>query len=697
MKEKIKPKRLKKQLKLLDVYAIATGTTLSAGFFLLPGIAAQQAGSAVVIAYMIAVIPLIPGIFSIVELTTAMPKAGGMYFSLDRAMGPIFGTIGGVGTWLSLIFKVSFTLIGMGAYIVVYMPYLNIKLVAVILAFILGVINILGAKKSSVFQIVLVMIILVILAIFLFSGMSNVNIDNFSGLFDVQTTAIFSTAGMVYVSYVGVAKVAGLSEEIKDPGRNLTIGSFLAVATTITIYGLGTIVMVGVLPLEILKNSLTPVADVARIIFGEWGAILMTVCAILAFVSVANAGTMSASRYPYAMSRDNIMPRSFKQISGFGTPALSIITTAAVIILSIIAFAPDKIAKLGSAFQLILNGLICLAVIIMRESRIESYDPNFKSPFYPWMQIIGILGSFYLIAVMGIFSILFSVGLVLVGFLWYWFYVKDKVIRTGAIYHIFERLGRSARKDLDFELRGILKEKGIRDEDSFEEIVTRSWVIDIDKEMIFEEVTDKVSELLSQSIDLSRDEIKEQFEEGRKVGATPVIGTVALPHFKTEFIKQTELVLVRSKNGIVVYCDHSVIPTKELGSYTVYALFFLVSPDDNPTQHLRILANIAGRVDEDNFMEEWFNAVNEQELKETLLHDERFISFLISRNSKSDVFIDSMLRNIFTPVGCLIAMLNRKGMTIIPNGNTVIEEGDRLTVIGDKKGLNEFRKRYLDE
>ena len=68
-------KRLGKKLSLLDVFALATGTTLSAGFFLLPGLAALEAGPGIMFAYIIAAIPLIPATFSIVELTTAMPRA----------------------------------------------------------------------------------------------------------------------------------------------------------------------------------------------------------------------------------------------------------------------------------------------------------------------------------------------------------------------------------------------------------------------------------------------------------------------------------------------------------------------------------------------------------------------------------------------------------------------------------------------
>lgn len=118
-------KKLQKKLTLLDVIALATGTTLSAGFFLLPGLAALQAGPGIMFAYIIAAIPLIPATFSIVELTTAMPRAGGVYYYLDRALGPVFGTIGGVGTWFALILKVAFALIGMGVYLALF--FLKLK------------------------------------------------------------------------------------------------------------------------------------------------------------------------------------------------------------------------------------------------------------------------------------------------------------------------------------------------------------------------------------------------------------------------------------------------------------------------------------------------------------------------------------------------------------------------------------------
>ena len=111
-----KSKRLPKELSLLNVYAIATGATLSSGFFLLPGLAASQAGSAITLAYLLAALLLVPAMLSKAELCTAMPRAGDVYFFLYRSMGPLMGTIGGLGALIALILKAAFALIGMGAY-----------------------------------------------------------------------------------------------------------------------------------------------------------------------------------------------------------------------------------------------------------------------------------------------------------------------------------------------------------------------------------------------------------------------------------------------------------------------------------------------------------------------------------------------------------------------------------------------------
>lgn len=694
MFESIKKRKLKKELKLLDVYAIATGTTLSGGFFLLPGLAAAIAGPAIVLAYLLAVIPLVPAVFSVVELATAMPRAGGVYFFLDRTLGPMFGTIGGLGTWFALMLKVCFALIGMGAYIALFIPSVSIVPVAVVLAILIGILNLFSVKGTGKLQVILVMILLAILVVFLAGGVPQISFSHFQGFLDPGFNAIFSAAGLVYISYAGITKVAGLSEEVKDPERNLPLGIFLSLGTSFLVYGLGTAIMVGVIPMNELAGNLTPAATAAGKFFGQTGVILTSIAAIIAFISVANAGTLSASRYPFAMSRDHIMPHIFQRLSSRGIPYVSVILTIAIFIVIIISFNPTKIAELASAFQLLIFAIVCLGVIVMRESRIESYDPGFKSPFYPWMQIIGILTAIFLIFKMGWLAIVFSSALIAAAVLWYRYFAYGKVQRQGAVYHLFERLGRSRYSGLDSELRGILKEKGLREADPFDEIVTRSFVIDIKEKSEFREVAGQAAVLFEQAVYVDAETLANKFNEGTKIGLTPVTHGIALPHFRLENISQAEMVLVRALNGVHINFNNP-ITGKQDDEAIVKALFFLVSPEKDPTQHLRILAQIAGRVEDDNFSADWEKAGNEQELKEALLHDERLLMVHINKHESSSFLINKALRDINIPKGCLVAFLRREGATIIPNGNTAFKDGDYLTVIGDPNSLAELKK-YID-
>ncbi len=176
-----KHKSLNKELKLLDVFAITTGATLSGGFFILPGLAAAEAGTALVLAYILVAVPLFPAVFSLVEMSTAMPRAGGLYYFVDRALGPGMGTIGGIGTWLALILKTAFALIGMGAYIALFVNEVSIIPVAIAFALAIGLLNLLSVKGSGKFQILLVIGLLAVLVVFIFMGITNVNVDYLKG------------------------------------------------------------------------------------------------------------------------------------------------------------------------------------------------------------------------------------------------------------------------------------------------------------------------------------------------------------------------------------------------------------------------------------------------------------------------------------------------------------------------------------
>ncbi|MFW6054229.1 MAG: APC family permease, partial [Persicimonas sp.] len=342
-------KTLKKNLGLFDIYAISTGAMFSSGFFLLPGIAAAQTGPSVVLAYFLAGLMIVPPMLNLAELSTAMPRAGGSYYFVDRALGPLFGTVAGLGTWVALVLKSAFALIGMGAYLAFFFDVPIVPL-ALALTVVFCVLNLYGSKKSGDLQRWLVTALVGILSYFVVEGVlasvgspyAEAGWRSFESFAIEGFDGVIATAGLVFVSYAGLTGVTGVAEEVERPDRNIPLGMILSLMTATVIYCLGVYVMSATLEPSVFYGDMTPVATSSQA-FMEWlpasiGLMLVVVSAIAAFASTGNAGILSASRYPLAMARDNLVPAVFTKISAHGTPARAIILTGAVIALCLVTF-----------------------------------------------------------------------------------------------------------------------------------------------------------------------------------------------------------------------------------------------------------------------------------------------------------------------------------------------------------------------
>ena len=471
---------------------------------------------------------------------------------------------------------------------------------------------------------------------------------------------------------------------------------FLAFGTIVVIYVLGTSIMVGVVGVETLAKDggdLTPVATVAEVLVGRWGAIAMTIAALLAFSSVANAGILSASRYPLAMGRDNILPDLFSRIGSRGTPIIGISFTVGLILLAVTVFDPTKIAKLASAFQLTLFALACLAVIVMRESKIASYDPIFSSPLYPAVQILGILAPFWLIVTMGLLPTLFTFGLIIFGAMWYTYYARHRVTREGAIFHVFERLGKRRYEGLDMELREIIKEQETRDSDPFDQVVTEAYVIDILHQTTFQELVTRASQKLANQLPVSASQLIPGFLEESSIEITSSAHEVAITHVRINGLERPHMLLARAQHGIRIYTTSDA----QLGRSPddlIRAILFIVTPEDNPGQHVRLLARITKRVEDDGFIPEWLEARTGQDLKEALFHEEVMFTMRLEHGLAGEELIGKLIREFPHPEGTLVAMIRRSGELIIPRGDTELIEGDRLTLIGRAEGIDQLRGLY---
>ncbi|HDS09398.1 MAG TPA: amino acid permease, partial [Firmicutes bacterium] len=473
--------KLKRSLNLLDVFCLASGAMISSGLFVLPGLAHAKAGPALFVSYLFAGIMAATGMLSQAELVSAMPKTGGDYFFVKRSMGSAAGTVDGILIWFSLSLKSAFALVGMAAFTQLIIGW-DIRIIGVALCLLFISLNIIGVKEAGVFQVILVTGLIGLLLFYVARGFSNVNVQYFDNYNPYGWGAIFSTAGFVFVSYGGLLKITSVAEEVKDPAKTIPLAMILSLIVVSIIYGLVIFVTTGVLePLE-FDVTLTPISDSAGIFLGNPGKIALSIAAILAFISTANAGIMAASRYPFSLSRDGLFPGFFSRISKrFGTPYIAIMVTGFFMIISL--FLDLYILVEAASTVLILTYMFsCLSVIIMRESKLQNYRPKFKTPLYPFIQIFGVAGFIFFLFEIGKDAWFISFILVTFGLFCYWFYGRIRSTRESAILHLIERI--TARElvsgTLETELKEIIRERDDIMKDRFDKIIEESIVLDIE-------------------------------------------------------------------------------------------------------------------------------------------------------------------------------------------------------------------------
>ncbi len=426
-------KKLERSLSLWSVIAIGIGGMLGSGIFVLPGLAAAKTGPSVWLAYLLAGVCVLPAALSKSELATAMPTSGGTYVYIERAFGPLFGTISGIGLWLSLLLKSSFALVGFGAYLAVLANF-PLRPIALTFLLLILILNILGVKKVGNVQMLVVSLSLIGLGLLLLFGIPEIDPLNLKPAFINGKLGLVSATAFVFVSYAGVTKVAAIAEEIKNPERNLPIAMMVSLILVTFVYVSITFTLAGNIPLADLETNIKPIYTLAEMLGGKVAGILAALLGVITLISMANSGVLAASRFPFAMSRDNLLPPFLKKIHPrFLTPVSTVVITCGVMALVITFFDVEGIAKLASAFKVMMFIAVNACVIVLRETAVQWYQPAYRSPFYPWMQIFGILSGVVLLIVLGMLSVLAALLIILCGTVVFLTYGRYNAQRSGVL------------------------------------------------------------------------------------------------------------------------------------------------------------------------------------------------------------------------------------------------------------------------
>ena len=441
-------KKLERKLSLSAAIAICIAGMLG-GIFIIPGIAAVKTGSSVWLAFLIAAITILPAVLSKSELATAMPKSGGAYLYIERAFGPMMGTISGLGLWISLILKSAFALIGLGAYLfaLISIPSEFIKYISLIVLFLIMLLNIFGVKKVGKAQIIMITLGLLGLISLISFGVPVIKKDLLHPFLNNGSGAFLSTIAFVYISYAGVTKIAAVAGEVKNPSKNLPLSMILSLIIITSIYIAIAYTLVGNIPLFTLNEDIRPLYTLAFELGGQNFAYIIAGLGVITLISMANSGVLAASRFPFAMAMDKLLPSTLSKVhEKHLTPINTILFTCFFMSLIILFLDVEKIVKLASAFKVSMFIAVNVCVIVLRETAVQWYKPTYKSPFYPYIQLFGILSGLLLLFYLGWMPILVLLILALIGMIIFYLY-GIKAERIG----VLKNYGQNAANFLFFK------------------------------------------------------------------------------------------------------------------------------------------------------------------------------------------------------------------------------------------------------
>ncbi len=426
-------KKLERSLSLVYVVAIAVAGMLPSGLFVLPGLAAAKTGPSIWLAYLLAGFCVLPAAISQAELATALPTSGGAYVYIERAFGPILGTISGLGLWISLLLKSSFALVGFGAYLMV-LADVPIKVVALAFLLLIMFLNIIGVKKVGKVQLAIISLSIAGLVPLVIYGLVTFDYDLLQPAVTHGSKGLITATAFVFVSYAGITKVAAIAGEIKNPNRNLPVAMVLSLVIVTVIYASVTFVMAGNIPTSSLEGDIRPIYSLAQQIGGTSIGVIAAVVGVFTLISGANSGVLAASRFPFAMSHDRLVPPHLAKVHPrYLTPIITIFFTCGLMALVIIFLDVEKIAKLASAFLVAMFILVNACVIILRETAVQWYTPPYKSPLYPWLQLFGILSGLVLLWYLGLLSNLAILLIAALGLAVFMVYGRTQSQRSGVL------------------------------------------------------------------------------------------------------------------------------------------------------------------------------------------------------------------------------------------------------------------------
>lgn len=424
---------LARTLGAVNLTSLGVGAIIGAGIFSITGVAAAQyAGPALVISFIISAIACGFAGLCYAEFASMLPIAGSAYTYSYATVGEMFAWIIGWDLIIEYLFASSTVAVAWSGYVVSFLeknlgievpnafqeaplafsPETGfdwtasvVNLPAVLVVGLITLLLIKGIKESATINNIIVIIKIFVILLFIIFGFQYVNPANWTPFIPENTgtfgefgwSGIFRAAGVIFFAYIGFDAVSTAAQEAKNPQRDMPIGILASLAVCTVLYILVSLVLTGIVPYTML-NVPDPIAvavDAARAPDGSlalgWLSPLVKIGAIAGLSSVVLVMLMGQPRIFFTMSRDGLLPPVFGKVHPrFKTPIVSTVITGVVAMIIAGLFPINVLSELVSIGTLLAFILVCAAVLVLRRTHPDIERP-FRTPMVPFVPIAGIV------------------------------------------------------------------------------------------------------------------------------------------------------------------------------------------------------------------------------------------------------------------------------------------------------------------
>jgi basic amino acid/polyamine antiporter, APA family len=381
--------------------AVTIGGTIGMGILRTPGEVAEKLPTPGLFlgVWVLGGVYALLGALSVAELGAMIPRSGGWYVFIHRALGNYPGFVVGWSDWLSTCGTLAVISMVVGEYTAVLVPQLagRDKSVALAIVLMFAALQWRGIRWGSFTQnttslLKTIVFVLIAVAAFTIAGRSGAEapLPRPQG-FALFGALIIALQGVLY-TYDGWYGVIYFGEEVRDPKRDVLRSMFGGTLLVIVIYLVVNLAYVHVLPMSKLAGEPLAAGAVAREVFGRYGDPTIRSLAILSLLSTVHAYTLTAPRILYAMSCDELFHSRAARVNKGGTPTVTLLISTLVAVLFILSSTFSAILAALAFFFVANYSMGYISVIVLRWR-----EPDLPRPYrvwgYPWTTLIVLLGS----------------------------------------------------------------------------------------------------------------------------------------------------------------------------------------------------------------------------------------------------------------------------------------------------------------